>query len=48
MTNHVTDDCNTKKRYDRTDRERAEMAAKKMKMDDGQVAMVFSTPTCRW
>ncbi len=37
-------DCNTKKRHDRTDHERAEMATnKKMKMDDGQGAMVLST-----
>ena len=43
MANHVIDDSNTKKRHDRTDRERAEMAANKMKMDDGQVAMVLST-----
>ncbi len=43
LNNHVIEDCHQKKRHDRTDRERAEMAAKKMKMDDGQVAMVFST-----
>ncbi len=44
MNNYVIHDCNTKKRHDRTDRERAEMATnKKMKMDDGQVAMVLST-----
>ena len=43
MTNHVIDDCHTKRRHERTDRERAEIAAKKMKMDDGQVAMVLST-----
>jgi hypothetical protein len=44
MTNRVIDYCNTKKRHDRTDRERAEMPNKKMEMDDSQVAsMVFST-----
>lgn len=40
--NHVIEECHTKMRHDRVDQERAEMA-KRMKMENGQVAMVLST-----
>lgn len=38
LTNHTVDFCNTKRRHEKTDRERAELA-KKRKIDEGNVAV---------
>ena len=40
-TNHEIESCYTKKRHDRTDSERAELA-EKMKMNDGSAKVAFA------
>ena len=41
LTNHEIESCYTKKRHDRTDSERAELA-KRMKMNDGSAKVAFA------
>jgi hypothetical protein len=43
LTNYTVDFCNTKRRHEKTDRERAELA-KKRKIDEGNVAVDLYTP----
>ena len=39
MNNHNTEDCHTKRRHDKADQEKAELAAKRMRMDQGKLAV---------